>query len=304
MRYCRIYSILMLLFWSNASILGDVSYIPKKAFIAYSRDITFKRNSLDSSFIRFYAIYQDSLIAYDRLLFNGLNTENESYWLRAKADFLKYRADYAAAAVNYAELVTSGLDAENKFNVSFESGLCYYLAQNFELAKLQLDKIDEEKLNVEELKKYIPLKILILNELEQWDNASLLLAKYSILNTNDLGKTTLRSLDSVYAHRCQPHLKSPKKAKIMNAILPGLGYIYAGKVGEGLLNTGFQLAFLGLSGLGFYQHYYFATAFAGLPLFARFYRGGRYRSEFLVEKRNYILKKNYNEKLKSMLLVL
>jgi hypothetical protein len=84
-------------------------------------------------------------------------------------------------------------------------------------------------------------------------------------------------------------------------ILPGVGQLYAGYFWEGALNVTLQLAGLGFTGLCIWQKYYFTGAFVGFSIFQKFYGGGINRTQFLVEKRNHIKIRTFNDEIKKYL---
>lgn len=255
-------------------------------------------------FIQYYTLYKDSSIVYDRLIQDNISLNEKVNYQIAKAAYFKQKQWYTDAGDAYAKIYLDELNDSAKYNILYQSALCYYLSENFPEALSQFLYMSNYVSDSALIAKSIPLYALVLNETIQWEEAHNMLDNYLCAFPEMQKNGTANRVDSIYSNKTQPKLKDPGKAETLNTFLPGLGYIYAGYIGEGIVNTGAQLFFLGLTGVGIYYKYYISAALGGFQIFSRFYKGGLSRTPFLVEKRNYLLKKKYNQKLKILILQL
>jgi hypothetical protein len=99
-----------------------------------------------------------------------------------------------------------------------------------------------------------------------------------------------------------PKYKSEKKAGKLSSFLPGTGQIYAGYFAEGVVSVLFQLAGLSFGVYSFFIKNYITSVLIGYSFFQKFYLGGVQRAEFLVRKRNYLVKRKFNDKAKNYIL--
>ncbi len=255
-------------------------------------------------FTQYYNLYKDSGIVYDRLIQDNISLKEKVNYQIAKADYFKKRQWYTDAGDAYAKIYLDELNDSAKYNILYQSALCYYLSENFPEALSQFLYMSNYVNDSVLIAKSIPLYALVLNESMQWEEAHNMLDNYLCALPETQKNGVANRIDSIYSTKTQPKLKDPERAETLNTFLPGLGYIYAGYIGEGIVNTGAQLFFLGLTGVGIVYKYYISAALGGFQIFSRFYKGGLSRTPFLVEKRNYLLKKKYNLKLKELILQL
>lgn len=71
-----------------------------------------------------------------------------------------------------------------------------------------------------------------------------------------------------------PVQRDPGRARMMSTLLPGLGHVYAGEPGKGLLNASSQLVSVGITGILAWNGFYIAGITIGLGMFQSFYFGG------------------------------
>ena len=104
-------------------------------------------------------------------------------------------------------------------------------------------------------------------------------------------------MDSLYELEANLKLKNPKKAKLMSFFVPGLGQMYSGKVGKGLLSLGLTGGFVALGVYaGINKHYIFALVSA-MGISQRFWLGGARYAEFLAKQHNQELNSDYSKML-------
>jgi len=83
-----------------------------------------------------------------------------------------------------------------------------------------------------------------------------------------------------------PRMRNPKTAQWLSAFFPGMGQIYAGYTGSGILNFSIHAGTLALAAIGFINGYYLTAWLAGLGIFQKFYYGGIRRAEELCQIKN------------------
>jgi len=162
-----------------------------------------------------------------------------------------------------------------KAHLEYEELLCNYLAGNFkETIQLSSNLHNNMYDTIGGL-----ITVLSYNELYKWKEADsmvqLLLLKVS-------------SNDSVISHifTNTPKLKNIKKGKLLANIFPGAGQLYAGKFWEGLANSALQFGSLWFTILSWQREYYFTAGLIGFNGFDSFRKGGKTRTEILVEQYN------------------
>jgi hypothetical protein len=145
----------------------------------------------------------------------------------------------------------------------------------------------------------MPLQALVYNEQRRWKETSQVLDRYirrmRELKSEENIDIREKEILQQYSDELIPQLKNPEKAKMLSSVLPGMGYLYAGNVSEGIWNVALQAAGLGLTALGILNGYYFTSAFISISIFQKFYNGGISRSAFHAEKWNYEKSKVFND---------
>jgi hypothetical protein len=146
------------------------------------------------------------------------------------------------------------------------------------------------------------LRCLVLNEQYRWSESAQFAHRLNEATAKDDSVLKQRGnlITEIYNNR--PHLKSSKKARNMSTFLPGLGQTYAGYPGEGLVSFVSIAAVSAAALVGIINQYYVTSIVLGNYIFGKFYIGGLNRTEFLVDKRNYIRSSPYNRALKEKLM--
>jgi hypothetical protein len=101
-----------------------------------------------------------------------------------------------------------------------------------------------------------------------------------------VAKSKMTNIDSVFRLAKKTHYYSPKKAKTLSAILPGLGHLYIkdykNAANSFVLNTGL----LSLSIYTTVNYGWFEGLVLILPWWQKYYVGGFERAAILAKKRN------------------
>lgn len=247
--------------------------------------------------------YRLAALEYDRAGFITENPVIKAHALVRKAESLKRLRDYEGALMALSRINLEELSDTLTYTISYESALLNYLLSNFNEAELTLSQFMQTVADTSLSRNVLPLYALILNEQVKWQEANLKLEAFiREMPVNQVKKDSLNQLrQTLYESKKYPKLKSVKKAQTL-AYIPGLGQMYAGYPGEGILNIAFQAGSIAFGGYSFINQYYLTTFLVGLPLFQKFYFGGRRRVKYLVEKKNYEMVSSYNRKLKGYIL--
>ena len=149
-------------------------------------------------------------------------------------------------------------------------------SQNYDLARLELIKVMLRNTSGTTYKRSLFLQAVTYIYQYRWEDARKILKDY----------TTDESLNQLFEKAMNLPQKSTKVAKVLSAVIPGTGQMYAGRWGGGL-NA------LGLNGvLGYVtvdavlNGHYIDAALWTYFIFRRYYMGNLYRSEIAVETHN------------------
>ena len=243
-------------------------------------------------------------IGYDQIAY--LSGENiiKTKALLKKADCYLARKEFAKAEIVLSRIYYADLNDSLIYFARYKTALASYLNSNFSEAESQVIQAKSFINDSGLVYQFYPLYVLILNESKKYQEAKEVLIAYATYLVKDTlqKKIILNEIDQQYQLSKIPKMKDPEKAKKLSMFLPGTGQLYAGYFWEGALNVTLQLAGLGFTGLCIWKKYYFTGAFVGFSIFQKFYGGGMNRAQFLVEKRNYIKTRTFNDKVKNYLL--
>lgn len=241
--------------------------------------------------------YANAVLEYERVYFNNYDIEIQKQALKKKALCYKLDKKYNFSAKTLQRIPLYNLDLKEKDSIYYEMLLCSYLGDDFDFAnEIVLNMNLEVKENPS--KELLLILILVNNELNDYSSAHKLITQYSC-KTNDLTKEDREELDSIYNHI--PKNKSIKKAKHL-AFLPGLGHIYAGYWGEGICAFVVNAGVLSFGICEFLLKDYITSWIGGAGLLSATYLGQQKRAVYLTEKRNYLEKKEFNNRIKQILL--
>lgn len=248
--------------------------------------------------------YYPASIEYERAAFLAADNSGRCKALMKKAECLLQSGNFPEAEKTAERIIYTNLSDTLIAESHYRSALCSYLAGNFANAEnhlLQLNTfIHDSTLTINSL----PLYALVLNELQRWPEAkekALRAIKSSAASASE--KDTLqKKINQLYVPENYPHMKKLLKAQKMSAFLPGLGQLYAGYFWEGAASAFLNVASVGFMGYCIYTKLYFTGIITGSGVFSKFYLGGSRRLEYLVNKRNYKVLRNYNDSLKKFIL--
>ena len=196
-----------------------------------------------------------------------------------------YMGRYFTAENNFMKLFQSNI-------LSDEAKLEYYRA----IFYLGDYPVFRQRLDIEE---YFPTRYSIgLNRLKAYSylmDDSELPAELKFLSKFD--DTDKKSIIELYSWKKDPPYKSPTKAAIMSAIIPGLGKVYADEVGDGITAFLFTGLFTYLA-VDKFQKDQTTSAWLFTALAAFFYGGNIYGSATAVQNYNASIKFNFDSEVK------
>lgn len=220
--------------------------------------------------------YLQARVEYERSLFNGSGNVNtlllkKSYCLKAEGKY-----DLAFNTLARANFFTSS--DSSQFKLYYESALNAFLAEKYDLA---LNKIQEYHYYLPSISQPMTdlLEVLTLHHLQRIKEAETkfiaFTKKYSVSDSTNF-----------YKEKKFKKLKDPVKAESISHLLPGVGQMYAGYAGQGVISFLLQSGMIAFTAYSFYNGYYFSGAFTGVGLFYMFNTGGARHAEYLAEKKN------------------
>jgi hypothetical protein len=248
--------------------------------------------------------YQLAGIGYDQIAYLSGDNILKTKALLKKADCYLVRKEFGKAELVLSRIYYADLNDSLVYSARYKSALASYLNSNFGEAESQVIQAKSFINDTILVYQIYPLYVLILNENRKYHEAKGILkayVHYAIDDTTEQ-RLVLEEVELRYQESKIPKLKSVEKAKKLSMFLPGTGQLYAGYFWEGALNVSLQLVGLGFTGLCVWQKYYFTGAFVGFSIFQKFYAGGMTRAQFLVEKRNYIKTRTFNDSVRKYLL--
>ncbi len=238
-------------------------------------------------------LYSEASVWYHYALYNSNAEDLNENAITGKLNCLK-----ALGLFNEAKdflLICNNINTSNDFKteLQFQEMLISYLSGNF------LDAIDLSagfNDNIKKETKVMTSMIVILsyNELYKWKEADsalqLLIQQYPSKDS---------TVSRMYAGL--PRLKNEKKARILSALFPGLGQMYAGKFWPGIANAVLQFGCLGFSIATWQREYYYSSVLIGVNNFISFRQGDKLRTQTLIKQLNRKKCIEFNENIKLQL---
>ncbi|RED93364.1 tetratricopeptide repeat protein [Marinoscillum furvescens] len=240
-----------------------------------------------------------------------------SYANAQVGDSLYEEGDYRAAAVAFEyEYFTGGRE---NYELLYRKAMCYKELEEYEHALSILDRItsvnDNGGVSAQQLQYE---RIVLAYLIKDYPKAHAEILKYELkfgaadshvnvfkfltllslgrmgeadevlLTLQDQGEITSQDRERLAASNWK--LKDPQKAYNLSLFLPGVGQMYAGHFGRGLVSGGVQLALVGFTAWHLYHGYFFTGGMTGAAFFYTFYLGGARHARDLSNRRNEKLK--------------
>jgi tetratricopeptide (TPR) repeat protein len=219
--------------------------------------------------------YQNSIAAYKRVLFfDTTNSFNSMVYPRMAKCFFKTQ-QYQEAA-NYFEMAyfsEQSSDIKNEYLLQKIS--CFLILKQFEFAEIELLNLTPP-LNESQNK-----EVAFFNGIISFAHADFLASEGFFKNI--IPDSSL--VEQLFVKNKKIDKKSPRKAKILSMILPGLGQFYVGDYKNGansILLTGGLMA-LGLRSA--VRNSPLDAAISFIPWFQRYYQGGFNKAEQIAKSK-------------------
>jgi len=248
--------------------------------------------------------YFEASIEYERLIFQSENLAEINFYKYKKALCYKKMNDFEKALDELQPIYFSNPEDSLYKLVSYEQSLCFYLNGQPARALWKIDEFIHRSADSAAFESFLPIKILSLNQTLQWQearNSFLLFVRIQDFSPED--KTELeQTIINLYDEENRPRMKSVKKAENLSRFFPGVGQMYAGKTGEGIVNFLINASILTFAGFEIYNGFYITGYLAGLGFFNKTYHGGIKRAGVLASQQNKELMVDFNSRITSIIL--
>jgi TM2 domain-containing membrane protein YozV len=238
----------------------------------------------------------DASIAYERILFEAGNPSEQLIAIFGKTRCLKQQGLYDQAMTFLENWQAYPFPDSSLSEIHYQQILCTYLGGHFENVLSLVDRWPYTHGGRQPALMLVVLKILSLNELGRWQEAS------DLYHAFIMERKPVPLPPDLYQHI--PHLKSVEKAQWLSQLIPGAGQFYAGRPGEAIFSILVQTAGIWFAVVSFEQHYYVSAWLIGAALFGAFHMGGVRRAEVLVRQSNRKKMLTFNEAVREQLLSL
>lgn len=245
------------------------------------------------------AQFTNAAIAYERCVFacQDTGTVLQKQALIKKSFALKAAGNFSQALATLYRIPLSDMPDSLRIAIGYEIVLNAYLSGQYADAQSQLEQLAFYTADTVLLNQTLFLKVLVLNELQKWDEAKVCFRQYLALN-----KLPPSLAEEYYGFMLHPRLKNPEKARRISTFMPGVGQLYGGNTAAGLISLGLQLGLLGFGVYEIWQGYYLTGFGTGLALFQAFYFGGIENAEAVTKKKNKQKVSSYNNRVKDFIL--
>jgi tetratricopeptide (TPR) repeat protein len=248
--------------------------------------------------------YRTAIIEYERVIYLTNDHLISNHSIYRKAICYKSLGDYSRASQQLLRISYYGTSDSTQFLYHYETAVCSFLAEKFEDARSTLLQIRQYTKDKELLKNIYLMEALNYNELGDYINANQSFTQYfDTYNSPGRADSLKHIFAGYYSKKGLPHLKNLKTAEILE-YLPGLGLLYAGYPVLGTFNFLLNALCLSAGIYEVYYGYYFTGYFAGAAILSKFYFGGRSLTAKLITKHNYVEKRKFNDKVRSLILEL
>ena len=240
--------------------------------------------------------YFPAAVEYERIVFQSEDLKEKSLALLKKSYAYKAHGAYQKSFNTLQRIDIYDLNDSLQFEIRYEKILNAYLAGNYKEAEaeiIQLEYYTDDEAKADQARY---LKILVLNELQQWQEAK---NEFEIYIKN---KDANFDVEEVYYFTDKPKIRDPKKASLLSTFIPGAGQIYGGAVLSGLGSFAIQSALLAFGIYNLWSGYYFTGFFTGLGMFQAFYFGGIQHAAYVTNKKNEEKIRKYNDGVKEIIL--
>lgn len=249
--------------------------------------------------------FERAAFEYEKIAFYNSNDSIRNSAFEKRANSFKSQGRHYEAFQNLVRINLENFDDSSKCSVQYQTGLMLYLSGYYKDADAYLQRNFNLNVNTQDYRHSILLNILVLNELNAYNEAR---NKLTVYSKNYASKSQIDSINYLvlndYEKKSLPRLVSLTKARRLSKVLPGAGLFYIGKPGRAISNIAFFLASLGYTGLNVYSGNYITSATAGVHMVRLFYIGGLNQLNELVPLVNHKRSAEFNEKVKNKIVCL
>lgn len=217
------------------------------------------------------------------------NNRNEiNYCKYQKALCYKNSENYTDATNELNSIYFNTTTDSLYFYVTYQLALCNYLNNDPVKALWKIDEFINRTHDTIGYLNLIPIKILCSNEQQEWESskADLLFLINSSTCSRDEKQQLINRINFLYTPKQLPRIVNVEKAQTMSKFIPGLGQMYAGNIGEGIINLLINSSVLAFSIHQFYFRYYITGYFAGLGLLNKTYHNSAILAKRVAEESN------------------
>ncbi|WP_337042992.1 tetratricopeptide repeat protein [Emticicia sp. 17c] len=223
--------------------------------------------------------YEGAANTYRRVIFFDKAEEYRKLCYKNIADCLYEIQSYEEAADYYELAFYQQKTDSSKAEILLRKLSCFLILNNFEYAEIELVNIPD-KLNTEQQRRKVFYSAILHFSTEKYDEAK----KEFLSLTDPNNKEAQQKIEQLFVKNDKINKLSPRKARILSMILPGLGQFYAGD-----LRNGFN-SFLLTGGIVTWGILAAIESPAPLdifismvPWFQRYYMGGYKKAEVIAE---------------------
>jgi tetratricopeptide (TPR) repeat protein len=221
-----------------------------------------------------YEHYENGMKAYQRVLYFDKKMGVQIYSRLAECHYLL--GDYAQATRFYDLAYYNASNDSIKYDALFRKANCLLLQHQYNSALAELFAL-EDTLDFYWLKKKYFFYALTYFGLEEFENSK--------LNFEKAFPSEKDEIEQLFKKNGKISRISPKAARILSLILPGLGQIYAGDVKDGLNSFLLTSGFLALAVYTGYTYTIFEAIVSVFPWYQRYYIGGLKNAGLMAERK-------------------
>ncbi|WP_435357617.1 hypothetical protein [Emticicia sp. SJ17W-69] len=223
--------------------------------------------------------YVGAAITYRRVIYFDKAEEYRKYCYKNIADCLYETQQYDEAADYYELAFFQQKTDSSKAEILLRKLSCYLLQNSFEYAQVELLNLPD-KLNEEQNRRKIFYSALLNFSTEKYEESK----KEFLLLIDSANVESRMKIEQLFIKNEKINKLSPKKARILSMVLPGLGQFYAGDFKNGtnsiLLTTG--IAVWGITA-AIKSANPIDALITMVPWFQRYYSGGYKKAEIIAE---------------------
>jgi tetratricopeptide (TPR) repeat protein len=246
-------------------------------FLVHSQDVKQTFDFANELYVK--KDYAGAANTYRRVIFFDKKEEYRKLCYKNIADCLYATQNYEEAADYYELAFYQQKTDSTKTEVLFRKLSCFLILGNFEYAEIELVNIPD-RLTYEQQRRKTFYSAILHFSTEKYEESK----KEFLALVDSTNIEARENIEQLFVKNDRISRLSPKKAKILSIILPGLGQFYAGDVKNGfnsLLLTGGVVTWGILAAIGSPAPLdIFITM---VPWFQRYYMGGYKKAEVIAE---------------------